>query len=75
MCIPSTEIEDGRLDVTFIAAKSRVAPLKQLTIPRLELQAAVLASLLAKSIQEESRIEFKDVKFFTDNTESAWPSG
>ena len=62
------KIEDGRFDVTFIAAKSRVAPLKQLTIPRLELQAAVLASRLAKSIQEESRIEFKDVKFFTDSS-------
>ena len=54
--------------VKFIAAKSRVSPLKQLTIPRLELQAAVLASRLAKSIQEESRIQFKDVKFFTDIT-------
>ena len=52
----------------FIAAKSRVSPLKQLTIPHLELQAAVLASRLAKSIQEESRIQFKDVKFFTDST-------
>ena len=55
-------------EVKLVAAKSRVAPLKQLTIPRLELQAAVLASRLAKSIQEESRIQFKDVKFFTDST-------
>ena len=59
--------------VKFVAAKSRVAPLKQLTIPRLELQAAVLASRLAKSIQEESRLQFTDVKFFTDSTiTSAW---
>eukprot|EP00112_Aurelia_sp_Birch-Aquarium-sp1_P026220 Seg9160.2 transcript_id=Seg9160.2/GoldUCD/mRNA.D3Y31 product="hypothetical protein" protein_id=Seg9160.2/GoldUCD/D3Y31 len=62
------KIEDGKFDVRFIAAKSRVAPLKQLTIPRLELQAAVLASRLAKTIQEESRIQFKDVKFFTDSS-------
>ena len=54
--------------VKFIAAKSRVAPLKQLTIPRLEIQAAVLATRLAKSIQEETRIQFQDVKFFTDST-------
>ena len=60
-------IIDGRFDVRLIAAKSRVAPLKQLSIPRLELQAAVLASRLAKSIQEESRLEFADVVFFTDS--------
>ena len=47
---------------------SRVAPLKQLTISRLELQAAVLASRLAKTIQEESRIKFKDILFFSDST-------
>ena len=60
--------DDNTYAVKFIAAKSRVSPLKQLTIPRLELQAAVLASRLAKSIQEEPRIQFKDVNFFTDST-------
>ena len=34
--------------INFIAAKSRVSPVKQLTIPRLELQAAVIPSRLAK---------------------------
>ena len=59
---------DDVYNVKFIAAKSRVPPLKQLTIPRLELQAAVLASFLAKSTQEESRIQFGNVYFFTDST-------
>ena len=54
--------------VNFVAAKSRVAPLKQLTIPRLELQAAVLASRLAKTIVEECTIQFADIKFFTDSS-------
>ena len=58
---------DDKYQVRLIAAKSRVAPLKQLSIPRLELQAAVLASRLAKTIQEESRIRFQSVKFFTDS--------
>ena len=49
------QIENGKFESKFIAAKCRVAPLKELTIPRLELQSAVLASRLAKSILEESR--------------------
>ena len=57
-----------KYQVRLIAAKSRVAPLKQLSIPRLELQAAVLTFCLAKTIQEESRIRFQSVKFFTDST-------
>ena len=58
---------DGTFGVTFIAAKSRVAPLKQLTIPRLELQAAVLATRLGKTIREESRFVFEKVVYFVDS--------
>ena len=60
-------LSDGTFGVTFIAAKSRVAPLKQLTIPRLELQAAVLATRLGKTIMEESRFQFEKVVYFLDS--------
>ena len=61
------QIDNGEFDVRFIAAKSRVAPLKRLSIPRLELQAAVLASRLCKTIVEESRFLFEETVFFLDS--------
>ena len=50
LCLRPSEKDDDTHAVKFVVAKSRVAPTKQLTILRLELQAALLASRLAKSI-------------------------
>ena len=61
------QISEESYDVRFVTAKSRVGPLKKLSIPRLELQAAVLAARLYKSIRSESRIPFKKIIFFTDS--------
>lgn len=61
------QTESNEYVTRFIAAKSRVAPLKPLTIPRLELQAAVLATRLSQSIAEESRMQFEKVVFFSDS--------
>nr|XP_054768447.1 uncharacterized protein LOC129276029 [Lytechinus pictus] len=62
------EMDGGGYMTRFVAAKSRVAPLRPLTVPRLELQAAVLASRLYKTILEELRIEIEDVILMTDST-------
>ncbi|XP_077981413.1 uncharacterized protein LOC144436486 [Glandiceps talaboti] len=61
------QLVDGTYDVRFIAAKSRVAPLKKLTIPRLELQAAVITSRMYKTITEQTRFQISKPIFLTDS--------
>ena len=60
-------LSNGKYDVRFIAAKSRVAPLKRLTIPRLELQGTVLATKLCKTIVEQCRFQFDKTVLFLDS--------
>lgn len=62
------QLLDGKFGIRFVAAKTRVAPFKELTVPRLELQAAVLASRLAKTILDETRLEIARIIFFSDRT-------
>ncbi|XP_043471613.1 uncharacterized protein LOC122504525 [Leptopilina heterotoma] len=68
----STDI-GGEHHVSFIVGKARVGPLKQMSIPRMELQGALIASRLAKTITEEMRLNIKKRIFWTDSrTVLAW---
>ena len=61
-------VETGnKIDVTFVMAKTRVAPLKAISIPRMELQAAVMATRLCKTIQEGHEIKINDYRFWSDS--------
>ena len=49
-CYIKLKYADGTVKVTFLLGKSRLAPIKLVTIPRLELCAAVLAAKMHESI-------------------------
>ena len=55
-------------EVSFVLGKARVAPLQQHTITKLELQAALLGSRLAKFIQREQRLTINAIHLWTDST-------
>ena len=55
--------EDGFISSRFIASKSRVAPLKQLSIPKLELMSCLILSRLIKIILE-SLVDYHITKVF-----------
>ena len=48
--------------------RSKIAPIKQQSIPRLELDAAVLGVRLSEFIQSSLRIPLSSVTFWTDST-------
>ncbi|XP_055699184.1 uncharacterized protein LOC129799382 [Phlebotomus papatasi] len=58
---------DEGSDVSLVCARSRVAPLKQMSIPRMELQAAVLCVRLAKTIREFLEVRIDNVVFWSDS--------
>ncbi|XP_071991443.1 uncharacterized protein [Engystomops pustulosus] len=57
----------GKCRIGFVMGKAKLAPLPELTIPRLELCAAVLAVELAELIATEMNIKIEDVEFYTDS--------
>ena len=58
----------------FVAAMTRVAPLQQQTIPRLELLSALLLARLLSTIAESLEFEFtlSSPYCFTDSMVSLW---
>ena len=59
---------DGRIECTIVMAKSRLAPIKRLTIPRLELQAATLAARQNALLRKELGLNLGSSTFWTDST-------
>lgn len=60
--------ESKSMKVILVAAKSRVAPLKYMSIPRLELMGAVIGARLAETVKTSLNINVKNSVFWSDST-------
>lgn len=58
----------GHIHVSFIMARSRIAPKRQLSIPHLELCAALSGAQLANLLSSELTILLQSVTLWTDST-------
>ncbi|XP_053402855.1 uncharacterized protein LOC128558076 [Mercenaria mercenaria] len=59
--------EKNLISCSLVAGKSRLAPIKQTSIPRLELSGAVVASRLYTLVADELEIDIDSVTFWTDS--------
>ncbi|XP_058827235.1 uncharacterized protein LOC131687200 [Topomyia yanbarensis] len=59
--------ENNYVECVLVGAKTRVAPLKYVSIPRLELQAAVIGARLATSIENALSIKIHQRYFWSDS--------
>ncbi|OXA45362.1 Gag-Pol polyprotein [Folsomia candida] len=57
----------SQVTTALVMAKANVAPIKHLTIPRMELQAAVIAARLAKFIQDHHDVDIHKTVFWSDS--------
>lgn len=60
--------DHGQVHSGFVMGKSRVAPLKPVTLPRMELIAATVASRMETLLRKELQMELADSVFWTDST-------
>ena len=58
----------GNVKCSFVVGKSRLAPFKPVTIPRMELSAAVIATRLDKISRKELSLPIDQSFFWTDST-------
>ena len=61
-------IKPGGIKIAFVMAKTRVAPIKYVSIPRLQLCAALLAARLASIISKEIRFKIDQTIYWSDST-------
>nr|XP_043067313.1 uncharacterized protein LOC122321449 [Drosophila bipectinata] len=59
--------ENGDVRAHFISSKTKCAPMRTMSIPRLELQAAVLGTRLMDTVKQEHGVAFSNCVLWTDS--------
>ena len=69
VCFGRFVYSDGKVVLSFLFGKSKISPNSgELSIPRLELVAAALATRVACLVLQENNIKFERVLYWTDST-------
>lgn len=58
---------DNQIHLAFVMGKARVAPLKHITIPRMELTAATMAVRIDRMLKGELQLQLADSVFWSDS--------
>lgn len=61
------KLKDGTYFCRLVCSKSRIAPLKRVSIPQMELNAAVLSKRARKMLEKEMRYNFERVTHLVDS--------
>ena len=59
--------KNDEISVQLVVSKTRVSPLRGLTIPKLELMGSTIAVRLAKKVAEVLEVDIKNVTFWSDS--------
>jgi len=63
--------KDDDVQVSFVCAKTKCAPMRTMTIPRLELQAAVLGTRLMDTVRQDHDVAISDIVLWSDSISAA----
>ena len=68
-CVAYLRVVDveGNISCSFVMSKNRVAPLKVISLPRLELQAAVMSVRLKEKLSVEMSYPVHEIRFWSDS--------